>query len=187
MSQHTPRLTRRDFLKTGALAAGTVGLRPAPAPAKEAVRIDMATGVLVDSGRVYIQKRRDNDVWPGLWEFPGGVLEKGESPDEALRREFMEETGVAVRPLAPVTTVRYSYTKYRVTMHGFYCRAENGDGAKPQLNEATAGDFVTLDGLADYAFPAGHRRLIAFMLSDDRLPGLLAPAARPGSGRSGSR
>jgi A/G-specific adenine glycosylase len=163
-----------------ALAAGTVGLRPAPARPKEVVRIDMATGVLIHRGRVYIQKRRENDVWPGLWEFPGGVLEKGETPVEALRREFMEETGLAVRPLAPVTTVRYSYTKYRVTMHGFYCRAEgraeneDRDGVRPRLNEATAGAFVDLDRLADYAFPAGHRRLIAFMLADGRLPDLLA-------------
>lgn len=165
-----------------ALAAGTVALRPLPAPPKEVVRINMATGVLAHAGRLYIQKRRDNDVWPGLWEFPGGVMEKGETAEEALRREYLEETETPVVPVSPITTVKYSYTKYRVTMYGFYCRAEDGNSVRPKLNEATAGAFVRPEELTDYAFPAGHRRLIAFMLDDPRLKTVLAGGARPESG-----
>ena len=51
--------------------------------------VAMACGVLAWQGRIFIQKRRKDDVWPGLWEFPGGVMEEGERPEETLVREYM--------------------------------------------------------------------------------------------------
>uniref|UniRef100_UPI00405705F2 A/G-specific adenine glycosylase n=1 Tax=Candidatus Electronema sp. TaxID=2698783 RepID=UPI00405705F2 len=58
-----------------ALAAGTVSLRPVPASKPEKLDIVMACGIIEDQGRVYIQQRLPDDVWGGLWEFPGGRLE----------------------------------------------------------------------------------------------------------------
>jgi A/G-specific adenine glycosylase len=147
--------------------------RPVARPVREVLRVNMASGLLLRGGRVYIQKRRPGDVWPGLWEFPGGVLEAGESPEQALLREFAEETGLAVRPLSPVTVVRYSYTRYRVTLHAFYC-ADQDAAAEPALREAVEGRFVRPAELADFAFPAGHRRVIAFVLQDLRFRKYLA-------------
>lgn len=152
---------------------GLAGERPVAKPAKEIFRVNMASGLLLRGGRIYIQKRRPGDVWPGLWEFPGGVLEAGETPDQALVREFAEETDLAVRPLAPATVVRYSYTRYRVTLHAFYCAAEDAV-AEPALHEAVEGRFVRPGELAEFAFPAGHRRVIAFMLQDLRFKNYLA-------------
>lgn len=154
-----------------ALAASTVAERPVvPAP-KKTVRINMSTGVLLHQDRVLIQKRLPDDVWPGLWEFPGGGIELGETPKQAVAREFMEEVELAVSPVEDITTLTYSYTKYRVTMHCFLCRFENGAG-EPVFNEAVTGGFVTPDELSGYAFPAGHRRLIAFMQRDPRFADL---------------
>lgn len=144
---------------------GTVGKRPVLPAQKKTIRVNMATGVLVHDGRVLIQKRRPDDVWPGLWEFPGGGIEEGETPDQTIVREYMEEVELDVEPTDKITVVTYSYTRYRVTMHCYLCRLTNG-ACSPVFNEAVEGRFVTPDLLADYAFPAGHRRLIEFLQSD---------------------
>ena len=133
--------------------------RPVPGKKADTVYVTVATGVLVHQGRVYIQKRKLDDVWPGLWEFPGGVIEPGEEPAQAVVREFDEETGLAVVPVEPLGVVKYSYTRFRVTLHGFSLRYENGF-REPETREALEGRFATLEELADLAFPAGHRRLI---------------------------
>lgn len=154
-----------------AFGAGTVDVRPVLPKSKKAIRIDMATGVLLHKGRVLIQKRRPDDVWPGLWEFPGGVIEKGETPEQAVAREYMEEVGLVIEPIEPIATVAYNYTRYRVTMHGYLCRF-NAGYAEPEFYEAVEGGFVLPDELDSYAFPAGHRRLTEAMKSDRRFKSL---------------
>lgn len=145
-----------------------VSLRPLLAPAKKAIRINMATGVLVHDGQVLIQKRRPDDVWPGLWEFPGGVIEEGETPEQAVVREYREEVELEVLPDEKITVVTYAYTRYRVTMHCYFCRPANGGALTPVFNEAVDGGFVSPAELSAYAFPAGHRRLIEFLQGDLR-------------------
>lgn len=155
-----------------ARALGVERLRPVPGPAAaKPVHVAVATGVLAKAGRLYIQKRRADDVWPGLWEFPGGGIEAGESPEQAVVREFAEETGLAVRPVGKIGVIRARYTRFRVTLHGFFvhCTASG----EPVLNEAQAGRFVLPGELGHYAFPAGQRRLADALLSDIRLPGFL--------------
>jgi A/G-specific adenine glycosylase len=158
-----------------AQARGTVASRPVPAAKAEVLRVNMACGVLLSAGRVFIQKRRADDVWPGLWEFPGGVLESGETPEEAMIREFREETELLVRPAGKIAVVRSSYTRYRITLHGFFCQAEPGQD--PQrghcLHEAVEARLVGPQELGSYAFPSGHARLLTRMLADLRLEALL--------------
>jgi A/G-specific adenine glycosylase len=161
-----------------ALARGIVAERPVPTPKASTIRVDMACGVLVTGGQLYIQKRRSNDVWPGLWEFPGGVMEPGEGPEQAMVREFREETGLAVRPAGKIAVIRSSYTRYRITLHGYFCQAEPGQDPQHdhRLHEAVESRFVRPEGLRAFAFPSGHARLIARMLTDVRLEGLLHSA-----------
>lgn len=144
----------------------TVAVRPILSTQKKTLRIDMATGVLVHDGRVLIQKRRPDDVWPGLWEFPGGKIETGETPEQAVVREYREEVELEIEIVQKVTVVSYSYTRYRVTMHCYLCRMSDGNPVLPIFHEAEEGLWVTPDQLANYAFPAGHRRLIEFMRTD---------------------
>jgi len=151
-----------------ALARSTVVDRPMPAPSAEVIPINMATGVLVHGDRVLIQKRKPGDVWPGLWEFPGGVIERGETPEQTLAREYVEEVELDVRPVEPITVVRYSYTRYRVTMHCFLCESGVPAPPAPVFHEATEGRFVSWTELDGFAFPSGHRRLIEWMRGDAR-------------------
>lgn len=155
----------------GAHEANVIWERPLPKPKKDTVRIEMATGVLLHEGRVLIQKRRPDDVWPGLWEFPGGVMEEGETAEEALVREYREETELVVTPSEKITVVRYAYTRFRVTMHCYLC--ECCDEPAPVFHEATEGCFVNPSLLSEYAFPSGHRKLLERMATDVRFATIL--------------
>ncbi|MFZ5774670.1 MAG: A/G-specific adenine glycosylase [Thermodesulfobacteriota bacterium] len=142
-----------------ALAAGTVAERPVLAAPKETIPIRMVTGVLSHQGRLFIQKRMADDVWPNLWEFPGGVLEEGESAEEALVREYLEETGFAVRPGERIAVLKHNYTRYRITLECLHCELI-GTKRTPRLTAAQEFRWVRPEELADFAFPSPHRRLI---------------------------
>lgn len=159
-----------------AQARGTTLMRPVLKPGPEIIRVNMACGVLASRGRVFIQKRRKNDVWPGLWEFPGGVMEEGETPEQTLVREYREETELGVLAGGKIGVLRTSYTRYRITLHGYFCQAAPGvdPEADLRLREADEARFVAPEELRGYAFPSGHSRLVAKLLTDLRLRELLS-------------
>ncbi|MEW6426602.1 MAG: A/G-specific adenine glycosylase [Thermodesulfobacteriota bacterium] len=158
---------------------GTVAERPVRGPVKEPVRIRMATGIIVRDGRIFIQKRLADDVWGNLWEFPGGRLQEGETPEAALLREIGEETGFTVLGLTPITTVHHSYTIYRVTLHGFACCLAGPDLRPPRLTAAQEGRWIRPEEIEDYAFPAGHRMLIEHLRRHGGWQAVLGPCASP--------
>lgn len=138
--------------------------RPVPAKAVTYIPIDVATGVLAARGLIFIQKRPATGVWAGLWEFPGGTIEGAETPEDAVVREFREETGFEVHNLKKLAVVRHGYTKYRVALHCFCCGlAEDRPAAPPVLAAAQEYRWVRPDELGWFAFPAGHRKLIDLM------------------------
>ncbi|HDQ40756.1 MAG TPA: A/G-specific adenine glycosylase [Desulfonatronum sp.] len=135
--------------------------RPVPAKAVTSIPIDVATGVLMAQGLVFIQKRLATGVWAGLWEFPGGTIEGLETPEQAVVREFREETGFEVNGLRKLAVVRHGYTKFRVALHCFCCSLrENLPTSPPVLTAAQEYRWVSPAELSRFAFPAGHRKLI---------------------------
>lgn len=138
---------------------GTMNDRPLTNPVKKSIPIYMATGVLVYDKKLFIQKRPENGVWANLWEFPGGRIEKGETPEKALAREYMEETEFTIRSIQKIITIKHNYMHYRVTLHCFHCRLAKG-AATPILHAAQEYRWVPLEELHNFAFPAGHRELI---------------------------
>ena len=140
----------------------TVKQRPVAGKKTKKIDIIMACGVIRCKDEFYIQRRLADDVWGGLWEFPGGRLKDGETPEQAARREIFEETEFSVSRLCPLATVVHYYTKYRVTLHGFTCRL--GKSSKtPVLHAADRYAWVSLSGMTDFPFPAGHRKLLAVL------------------------
>jgi A/G-specific adenine glycosylase len=136
--------------------------RPVLPTSPRTIFIEMATGILEHDGRVLIQKRKSNGVWPNLWEFPGGRLEAGETPEMALVREYMEETELAVASLQRITTVHHSYMNYRVTLHSYFCSLADGN-YEPVLHSAQEYRWIKPSALLHYAFPSGHRKLIDYL------------------------
>jgi A/G-specific adenine glycosylase len=144
-----------------------VAERPVLQKPPTTVFIEMATGILVHQGRILIQKRKPGGVWANLWEFPGGRLEPGETPEMALQREYLEETELAVGNLKKITSVQHSYTIYRVTLHCYFCELLDSRD-EPVLHGAQEYRWVTAADLKGFAFPAGHRKLIEFLQQGGR-------------------
>jgi A/G-specific adenine glycosylase len=142
--------------------ADTVEFRPVASGRQKKIDITMACAILRQGTDFYIQQRLPDDIWGGLWEFPGGRLEAGESPEQAARREVLEETGWKINELSALTTVTHHYTRYRVTLHAFLA-ALAPDAQKPVLTAASQYAWVSLAQIQDHPFPAGHRQLVAVL------------------------
>ncbi len=154
---------------------GTVEDRPILDKAKKTLVIEMATGMLEEEGRLFIQQRKSDDIWGGLWEFPGGRLEDGEAAEEAVVREYREETGFTVNVCKKITTVTHFYTRYKVILHCFSCKL----GSRSPLPELTAAQqykWVFPEEIKAYGFPAGHRKLLEYI--DANCPELLNDPCR---------
>lgn len=144
-------------------ARDIVDLRPIPGKKEKRIDISMACGIIQHNDRFYIQQRLKKDVWGGLWEFPGGRLKEGETPEQAAVREILEETEFQVTDLRPFATTVHHYTKYRVTLEAFFCTLQGDQLTEPVLHAASQYKWVAFNDLSTFAFPAGHRQLIEQM------------------------
>jgi len=142
--------------------------RPVPKKSTKTIPIEMATGVLLHKGKIFIQQRLADDVWGSLWEFPGGRMKKDETAEAAVQREFLEETEFRIRIESKITSTVHHYTRYKVTLHCFLVRLEQHD-TDPVLHAAQEFHWLPFEQIDQYAFPAGHRKLIQFM-KDHNLP-----------------
>lgn len=116
---------------------------------------------LVDADRrVLIAQRPAGKTLAGLWEFPGGKLEAGESPELALVRELREELGIETREacLAPLTFASHAYENFHLLMPLYVCRKWQG---QPQSREGQALKWVRPQNLRDYPMPPADEPLIA--------------------------
>jgi A/G-specific adenine glycosylase len=106
-----------------AFKKGSQGMIPSPRQ-KVIKNMDVACGVIEHKGKYYMQRRPAKGLLAGLWEFPGGKIEPGESPKEALIREFKEELGVFVLSAEPLVNIRHAYTRFKVNLHTFHCEVK---------------------------------------------------------------
>lgn len=116
---------------------------------------------LVDPDRrVLIAQRPEGKSLAGLWEFPGGKLETGETPEGALIRELREELGIETREacLAPVSFASHAYETIHLLMPLYVCRRWQGT---PQAKEHSALKWVRPQALRDYPMPPADEPLIA--------------------------
>ena len=89
-------------------------------------RIEVVAAIIHDGdGRIFATQRGYGE-WKGWWEFPGGKIELGESPEEALLREIREELEACIVIEKLVTTVEWDYPKFHLTMHCYWCHVESG-------------------------------------------------------------
>jgi A/G-specific adenine glycosylase len=103
----------------------------------------------------------------GLWEFPGGKQEPNETLSECLRREIKEELALDIEVGPPVTTVKHSYTHFKITLHAFECRLLNG---QPQALDVADWRWVTLAEMDTFAFPRTDLKIIE-ALRNNKIPG----------------
>jgi len=88
--------------------------------------IEVVAGVIKDGNKIFATQRGYGD-FKGGWEFPGGKMEPGETPQQALARELKEELTVDVSVEDFICTVEYDYPNFHLTMHCFYCTVISGE------------------------------------------------------------
>jgi A/G-specific adenine glycosylase len=138
-------------------------LFPKPRARKAVPHIDVVCGIVWDnrpfspSAKHLIAKRNEDDMLGGLWEFPGGRVEEGESREEALIRELREELAIDVDVIGPFIHLDHAYTHFRITLYVYHCRHTGGE---PQAIECADWTWARPNELESYAFPTADRRIL---------------------------
>jgi len=143
---------------------GTVELRPLPSGRPAAPHRDVGVGVVWRAGRLLVARRPPEGLLGGLWEFPGGKVEEGESAEAAVRRELREEMAIEVEVGRPLARVEHAYSHLRVTLHAFHARWVRGE---PRARAATEWRWTDPEDLDELAFPVANRRIIDALRSGE--------------------
>ncbi len=121
--------------------------------------VQVAVGIVVHAaGAVLITRRPDHVHQGGLWEFPGGKVESGESPESALRRELHEELGITVQAAEPWLQVRHAYPDQTVLLEVWRVTAYTGE---PHGREGQPLIWASPAELETFAFPAADQPILA--------------------------
>jgi len=130
--------------------------RPVMKPKKEVPHYTVTAAVLWRDGKVLLAKRPSTGLLGGMWEFPGGKQEAGESLAEALQREIREELAAGIRVNEPYGVYRHAYTHFRITLHAFFCEIVDGE---PRALEAQEIRWLTVSELVDYPMGKVDRQI----------------------------
>lgn len=134
-------------------------------PTSDLRLIDVAAGLVFRGGRLLITQRPSGGHLAGLWEFPGGKREDGESWEACLRRELREELEVEVEVGEMVEEVVHAYPEKRVRLRFFLARLEWGE---PRPIGCAAVKWVGSDELRDHEFPPADAVLLNRLLANER-------------------
>jgi 8-oxo-dGTP diphosphatase len=130
----------------------------------ESIRLILvvACALIDEDGRVLIAQRPSGKAMAGLWEFPGGKMEAGERPEQALIRELLEELAITVREpcLAPFTFASHTYPNFQLLMPLYLCRRWEGT---PAAREHSALKWVRPRDLSQYPMPPADLPLIPML------------------------
>ncbi len=151
----------RDLCR--AYAQGDPTAYPRRKPKRPVPHYTVTAAVIRRNGQVLLAQRPPHGLLGNLWEFPGGKVEPGETLPQALIREIREELGVTIRVGDPLGIYRHAYSHFKVTLHAFLCRLEQGT---PRPIEAQDVRWVPVNALDEY--PMGHiDRRIACRLQEE--------------------
>ena len=106
--------------------------------------LEITAGIIVKNNKVLIGQRKFHDKFGGKWEFPGGKIEKGETPEEAIRREIREELEVEIEVGPLLGTIEYDYPNFHLSMDTFLAKVREGTIV---LKEAEAAKWLTKSSL----------------------------------------
>ncbi len=139
-----------------AFSQGRQGSLPVKAPKKTIPHRDIAAALIRRRGKMLIDRRKPQGLLGGLWELPGGKVEPGETPAQAVVREVKEEVGLEVEVLEHLTSVDHAYSHFRITLHVYVCKALRG---RARAIEPDAVKWIRPCQLEQYAFPAANHKV----------------------------
>ncbi len=155
-----------------AFALGVQEQRPVKLPKRQTPHYLVTAAVIRQDGKLLLAQRPSEGLLGGLWEFPGGKVEPGESLPQCLRREIVEELGAEIEVGEPFGVYEHAYTHFSVTLHAFLCRLLPGE--EPQPIQPSDLCWAAPDDLRD--FPMGKiDRQIAKRIESREQPGPSSP------------
>jgi A/G-specific adenine glycosylase len=147
---------------------GSVADYPRRNKRKPVPEIRVAVGVVRRNGTVLITQRKLNGLLGGLWEFPGGKIEKGETAKAACRREIKEEVGLDIRVDTHLTQVRHAYTHFKIVMDVFLCDHIKGT---VQLHGPVDHCWIDMADIDQYPIPKANLKFISKLKNPEILNG----------------
>ena len=120
--------------------------------------IVVAAAVIIRDGRVLLTRRAEGQHLAGLWEFPGGKLEDGEAPEDALVRECLEECGIDVEVTDILDVTHHSYPEKDVLLLFYRCSLRSGEVRHLQVADHA---WVAPTDLGAYSLPPADERVVA--------------------------
>lgn len=139
-----------------ARALGIQEQRPVRKPKTKVPYFIVTAAVLSRDGKILLTKRHSKGLLGGMWEFPGGKIEKGETLEGCLTREIREELGVDVRVGNPFGIYQHAYTHFRIILHAFRCELAVGE---PRPIEAAELAWVNPADLGGYPMGKVDRQI----------------------------
>jgi len=138
---------------------------PYKSPEKKIPHHQIAVGIIVnENDEVLISLRPQESMLGGLWEFPGGKQEKGETLDETLKRELKEELGVETDVFDKFKELKHAYSHFKITMHAYWCKIKRGS---PKPNSSDKLEWVHLNNIDHFPFPKANKSIIHDLLELD--------------------
>ncbi|MBC7264278.1 MAG: A/G-specific adenine glycosylase [Chloroflexi bacterium] len=137
---------------------------------------DIVAGVIWKGDQILIDRRPPKGLLGSLWEFPGGKLEPGETPEEALSREVREELGIEVIVRQHLLTTKHAYTHFSITLDAFHCQYLSGT---PQCIGCAEWKWIRVEELEAFAFPGANQPIIEALRNQagcpdaTKLPGIV--------------
>lgn len=119
-------------------------------------QIEVVAAIIRKGDKIFATQR-GNGEWKDWWEFPGGKMEEGETPEEALKREIREELSSEINVDECLCTVEYDYPKFHLMMHCYLCSLQT---EALHLNEHEAAKWLTMDELDDVKWLPADRQVI---------------------------
>jgi 8-oxo-dGTP diphosphatase len=128
--------------------------------------LEVSAALLFHEGKLLITQRPAGTHLAGLWEFPGGKREPGETFEQCLARELREELGIEASVHELIEEIVHEYPERKVQLKFFRCELTSGE---PQPIHCAALAWITRDQLGHYEFPAADARLLAHLRTADKL------------------
>jgi A/G-specific adenine glycosylase len=132
---------------------------PFRTPRKPVPHVQVTAAVIWKKDRFLITLRPPRGLLGGLWEFPGGKKESGESLEECLIREIREELNIRIQIRSRLVSVNHAYTHFKITLHAFECDYKEGS-LRPDPESVTDYKWITMSELDQFAFPGADRKVI---------------------------
>lgn len=153
-----------------ALIAGTQEERPILAPKQKTPYYTVTAAIIHHNNQILLAQRPPDGLLGGLWEYPGGKLENGESLQQALKREILEELDCHIEVGEKFGVYQHAFTHFKITLHAFHCRIIDKE---PKAIQASQIVWLTIPQLSDYPMGKVDRKITKQLQKHHNLDSLI--------------